>query len=148
MSLRPHLIHGRSGFSLIEVLIAVSIFTVGLLGVASMQISAIRGNAFSDHTTTALCLAEDRMEDLMSRDFDDGALDDTTLTNNDDLYSAARVDHEERINAAGEAVAGGPYRRIWNIADSTDPPMKRIVVMVSWDNGGHHVSLTSLVTRE
>lgn len=132
-----------SGFTLLEVLIAISILTIGLLGVASMQASAIRGNYFSDNTTTALCLAEDKMEDLMGRDFDDADLVDATAANNGDLESITTVDFQETVNAAGQVVAGGEYRRIWNIADSADPQMKTVTVVITWERNMHRLSLTS-----
>jgi prepilin-type N-terminal cleavage/methylation domain-containing protein len=134
---------GQSGFTLLEVLIAISILTVGLLGVASMQISAISGNFFSDNTTTALCLAEDKMEDLMGKNFDDVDLVDTTAANNGNLDSISTVDFEETVNADGQVGAGGEYRRIWNIANSTDPQMKTVTVVVTWQGDSHRLSLTS-----
>lgn len=39
--------NNNQGFTLIEVMIALSIFAIGLLAVASMQISSINGNASS-----------------------------------------------------------------------------------------------------
>jgi len=133
----------QSGFTLLEVLIGISILTIGLLGVASMQVSAIRGNHFSERVTTGLYLAEDKMEELMRRSFSDVLLSDF----NDeplDTIDAAKVDHEEAIDATGQVVAGGPYRRIWNVLESTGPDIKTITVIVTWDNNNHRVSLTSI----
>ena len=136
----------ESGFTLIEILIAITILTVGLLGVASMQVSAIRGNDFSGSVTTGLCLAEDRMEELMRRPYSDDLLTDANTTNALDTIIASDVDHEDvpAIDATGQTVTGGPYRRVWNVEDSADPDMKTITVIVTWDNDRHRVSLTSI----
>lgn len=57
------------GFSLIEVLIGLIILAIGLLAIAGMQITAIRGNDFSKNLTQATVLAQDRMEILKNRPF-------------------------------------------------------------------------------
>ena len=41
----------QNGFTLLEVIIALFIFRVGLLAVASMQMTAIKGNYFSGTLT-------------------------------------------------------------------------------------------------
>jgi len=56
----------KSGFSLVEVLIALTIFAVGLLAVASMQLTAIRGNASANSLTVATALAEGIMEEILA----------------------------------------------------------------------------------
>jgi len=142
--------HGRTvdrqaGFTLVEILIAVSILTIGLLGAASMQVSSIRGNQFSERVTTALCLAEDRMEELMRRGYSDALLADLKDKPLDTI-DASDVDHEDlpAIDETGQTVAGGPYRRVWNVDDSAAPNIKTITVIVTWDNNKHRVSLTSI----
>lgn len=54
------------GFTLLEVLVAITILTLGLLGVAAMQVSAINGNTFSGRITSGLTVAQARLEELMA----------------------------------------------------------------------------------
>ncbi len=52
----------QGGFTLIEVLVALVILSVGLLGLAMFQITAIKGNAIAAKWTVATELAQDRIE--------------------------------------------------------------------------------------
>ena len=56
----------REGFTLLEVIVGISILTVGLLAVASMQASSIRGNSFAGGVTEGATWAADRMEKLVA----------------------------------------------------------------------------------
>jgi type IV pilus assembly protein PilV len=58
----------ESGFSLIELLIALSILSVGLLATVTMQATALQRDGFAQRTTEAAALARGAMDDLMSRD--------------------------------------------------------------------------------
>ena len=69
---------GQSGFTLLEVLVGICILSIGLLGVAKMQVTAIKGNYFSGHTTSALMLAEQKMEDILGSDYATVASQDET----------------------------------------------------------------------
>ena len=57
-------VHDRRGFTLLEVLIALIVFAVGLLGIAGMMIASIRGNTFASRLSAATNLAQDKIEEL------------------------------------------------------------------------------------
>lgn len=57
------MLHER-GFSLVELLIAISIFSIGLLAVATMQISAMGGNRLGNEISQATYLGQDKVEEL------------------------------------------------------------------------------------
>ena len=141
---------GQKGFTIIEVMIALVILAVGLLSVASLQMNAIKGNYLSDNITSALTLAEDKMEELLGLDYDNAELQDLFEGNNDDLgiIESGWIDKEEiNINESGK-VNAGHFRRIWNIADNMPiENNKTIKVIVTWDNDQHQVSLTSVKRR-
>ena len=59
----------EAGFTLLEVMIAITILTVGLLAVAGMQTAAIRGNDNAYRVTESTTWAQDRLELLVSLPF-------------------------------------------------------------------------------
>jgi len=56
----------ESGFSIIEVMIAVVVLAIGLLSVAAMQTKALQGNAFAGRLTEKTAGAEGWMEWLVN----------------------------------------------------------------------------------
>ena len=54
----------EQGFSLVEVLVAILLLTVGLLALAQMQTRAVASNAFGNQLTQATFLAQDKLEEL------------------------------------------------------------------------------------
>jgi type IV pilus assembly protein PilV len=60
----------NQGYTLIEVLIAMTIFAVGFLAVASMEIMSISQNAHARMQTEATAMAVDRLERLMALPYD------------------------------------------------------------------------------
>jgi type IV pilus assembly protein PilV len=104
------------GFSLIEVLIALSIFTIGILGVASLVISSINENALARRVTEATALAEDRLEGMLALSYED-------IT-------------------TGESTEGA-YTVSWNVAeDVIVAQTKSITVTVTWWYLGNERNVT------
>ena len=56
----------HDGFTIIEVVIAMAIFAIGILAVASLQVATINGNSSARKTTDAVTLAENRLETMMN----------------------------------------------------------------------------------
>jgi type IV pilus assembly protein PilV len=56
--------HGQSGYSLLEVLIALLVFSIGLLGLAAMMVSAVRGNHQAYHHSQAVYVANSMADGL------------------------------------------------------------------------------------
>jgi len=63
-------IYKERGFTLIEVLIAMAIFSIGILGVGTMQIRSTTGNTSARIRTEASIWAQDRVETLMLLPYD------------------------------------------------------------------------------
>ncbi len=64
------------GFTLIEVLMAMAIFAIGILAVTSMQMRSINQNSSARLQTGATVLAVDWMEQLLSLPYEDAWLDE------------------------------------------------------------------------
>src|SRR5262245_5532251 len=68
----------EKGFTLIEVLVAIVVLSVGLLGLERVHIAAIQANTIARRLTQATTLAQDRAEQLLALSYNDAALADTT----------------------------------------------------------------------
>ena len=69
---------GERGFTILEVLIAISILAIGILGVAGLAGTAIKTSGFSQSVTQANNIAQERIERLQSVDYDNLQASDST----------------------------------------------------------------------
>jgi type IV pilus assembly protein PilV len=121
------------GFTLLEVLIAIALLAVGLLGMATLAGSIISYNQLAQHVTTASALAQDRIEELKGTAYDSVA--EGTVV-------------ESSIDASGNT--GGVYTRNTEVdEDAAYQKTKTIVVTVSWDWKGntHDVVLKTIIAK-
>jgi len=133
----------EKGFSLVEMMVAVCIMAIAFAGLATMEVACINGNSIASNVTMGITLAQDKMEELNSVDYNDPRVADVNASNNADLRNATNIDFSETdIDEQGNP--GGMYSRIWNIADDTPTAgQKTIVVLVTWKN--HTVTVTSII---
>ncbi len=95
------------GFSLLELLIALVVFVIGVLGVASLLVSGIHMQTLSRKVTQASAFAEAKVEELRVIDLTDlqrsvgGALDSNVANHYDE--PAATIFTRRWLVAAGPA---------------------------------------------
>jgi type IV pilus assembly protein PilV len=133
-------INNEKGFSLIEILIAVTVFAIGILAVGKMQMTAINANFFASGITEATTLAQDKMEGLICLSYADPLLDDTNGNGHAGIDSA-------NATTADHNVIDGRYSIFWNIApDHYIDNTKEIRIIVTWSDkeAGKKVSITSM----
>jgi type IV pilus modification protein PilV len=64
----------KCGFTLVEVLVALTLMAIGILAVVQMQIVALKSNTIAQRLTVATNIAQEVMDDLQSRSLDDVAV--------------------------------------------------------------------------
>ena len=54
----------EKGFTLIELVVAILVFAIGILGIAKMQTLSVKGTSYGMHYSQALNMAQDKIEEL------------------------------------------------------------------------------------
>jgi type IV pilus assembly protein PilV len=117
----------EKGFSLIEVMIALLLFAVGILAIGGIQIGSIRGNSFSQEVTQATVFSQEKLEELRKMPFDDSNL--------------GIGHHNEGV------LSDSRFSRSYDV-ESTSATLKAVTVTVSWtEDIDHSVSLSTLKAR-
>lgn len=72
----------QDGFSLLELLIALFLLTIGIFSVVSMQVTAIKSNSIANVLSSATALAQEAMDDIMAWSISDSRLnsDNSNIT--------------------------------------------------------------------
>jgi type II secretory pathway pseudopilin PulG len=125
------------GQSITEVIIAMFIFSVGILGVTHMQVSSMRGNSRAIKLTNAIQLASKQMEEIMIMVYDDPRLSDDDNDGAPGLNDDSTADEVHPGNPIKAGDTAEQYNIYWNVAvDWPLPNAKTIRVIVQWNEGG------------
>ncbi|MCD6418774.1 prepilin-type N-terminal cleavage/methylation domain-containing protein [bacterium] len=116
----------RSGFTLLEVMVAFTILTVGLLAIIPVTLFMVRSNLHNRYFTKARMLAEQFSERLRTVDYEDALISDDGDTT--DANNITNPDHADTV-----AVDNMDYYIMWNVKDRANPPgLKEINIIVLW----------------
>jgi prepilin-type N-terminal cleavage/methylation domain-containing protein len=132
MSMKLNLsIKENKGFTIVEVMIALAIFSIGFLAYSGLQISATKANTKARWLTQAVTCATDRAEQLLDLSYADVDLtagthslaqDDDEIDNNSD----------GRIDEPGES---GPLTFSWTVTNNAIlDNVKTINITIAWSN--------------
>jgi len=114
---------GADGFTLIEILIAIAIFAIGFLAIASVQLYNVKNNTTGNVTTISAMLARQKLEEIKSvsdiTDLDDSPYNDSPCPGD-----------PEKIDLAGNLDPDGVFRRCWDISEFSNPNWRMVRVEV------------------
>ncbi len=105
----------RQGFTLVELLVALTIFAIGLLSIAGMQITAMRTNRGANTLTAATAVAEGVLEEILARTVDDPTYASSSAGNAYDFDPAtAGTQSSVTVTGAGTYTASFDIERNYN----------------------------------
>ncbi|CAG1065258.1 hypothetical protein BAC1_00837 [uncultured bacterium] len=125
---------GQKGFTLLELLVAMSILTVGLLGLATMMSSGIGSDRFAHVIAVEGSVGSLVMEEITSRDGDDPIFDSTVAGVTYDLDPASA--------ATTRVVNNRTYTATYSVTPN-NPVTGVATVSVSITSGGRTITLNA-----
>lgn len=144
----------NKGFTLIEVLVAIVVLSIGILSLFALQTAAIGTNQAANQFTIASNWASDRIEILLRRPYDcitglpnchdldddngDGTNQDPDNNGIDDDGGNFGLDNATPATADGSFTSpDGLYTILWNVAIDTPVPNSKTirVIVITQDNG-------------
>ena len=134
-----------AGFSLIEVLVAVVILSVGLIGTAKLQTAVIKSGSDSQARSEAITIAQSKLEEFKSFE---------TLAAYSNIESSAALiaaaEDEGEVLDFSVAGTSATYSVDWSITENTAPDYLAVTVTIAWNDSmgsPQQVSLDSIIGK-
>lgn len=128
----------RAGFSLLEILVGIAIFMVGMIGVAALLVSTVKYNTFSGKMSEATFLAEAKMEELLEKESTDVDLADKQISGNQ-CFGVSGLGCTGSL-ADGSTTSVGrnnSFDLYWNVADGIPTAQGKIIKVIAvWKGKG------------
>lgn len=126
---------GQKGFTLLELLVAMTILTIGLLGLATMMSSGIGSDRFAHTVAVEGSVGSLVVEEITSRDGDDPIFAATV--------AGATYDLDPASGATTRVVNGRTYTATYSVTPNS-PVTGVASVSVTITGGGRTVTLNAL----
>ena len=118
----------NAGFTLLETMLALGVLSISLLALAGLQVTAIRGNILSQNITTAVSVAEKKIEELKNTPYANIAAESATQV------SASNMNFTQQVT-------------VTNNSPLTNT--KTVSVLVTWKDKAktHTVPITVIIAK-
>jgi len=119
------------GFTLIEVMIAILLLAVGMMAMAILQVTAIRGGSFANQITQASIYGQDKIEELKNKSYTDTNL--------------SAGSHSDTVTSGN----GVTFTRTWTVTNNSPyTNSKTITLTLSWtgpQGQTHNVQFSTII---
>lgn len=119
---RPH----ETGFTLVELMVAIVVLSIGIFATASMQITAVEANLSANRSTETINLAQSRIEELMALEYtqvftDPGLIDDAAIPGSAEVFTDS---NGNGLRESGEPFTDSNGNGLWDAAHvDPNPPL-------------------------
>ena len=131
----------KKGFSMSEVIVAIMVFTVGVLSVVEVFPLYRKMSRISEKSSVAVFLAQEQVENIFSQSYDS--------------ITVGQFEVKHAVAASGEFA---PYQRKTDVSyvdgsyqnSAADVGLKKVITTVYWDEDGSEKStdLVSLISAK
>ena len=134
----------QKGFTLLEILVAMSLMTIGIFAVIGMQSVAMNANKYANQLSVATSLGQQVLEDILSWEASDSRINPTPASDGAFVYNP---DPANPANTYITIAGAGTYtttcaRTLGTSANGIPIGVVRITVTITYANDSKNVTLT------